>query len=175
MQKNYKAAFVFIIAFVCNLGLHAQGKVVYKDVLHNGKEAKLNLATGEFIFKDSKGNDSIVNARRNDNDNSIERLNYHVVQQGETLDVVAKQYGLTASKLKQANKLKSSVISEGQKLRVRNFTDVKEGEEADVWVVASGNTLYGISIKTGVSVDALKRLNGLKSNKLAIGQKLFLK
>ncbi|SFD34012.1 LysM peptidoglycan-binding domain-containing protein [Algibacter pectinivorans] len=174
MQKNYRAL-LFIMVLACYMSMHAQGRVVYKDVLLNGKEAKLKLATGEFIFKDSKGNDSIVNARRNGDDNSIERLNYHIVQQGETLDDVAKQYGLTASKLKQANKLKSSLISAGQKLRVRNFEAVKENEALNVWVVASGNTLYNISRKTGVSVATLKRLNGLKSNKLAIGQKLFLK
>ena len=152
-----------------------QALKIYKDVLLNGKEAKLNLATGEFIFKDSNGNDSIVNARKNTEDNSIARLNYHTVVAGENLDIISKQYGLTINIIKDANNLKTTLVSVGQKLRVRNFNEVDKIDTSDVWVVVKGNSLYGISRKTGVSIETIKRLNGLKNNNLSIGQKLYLK
>lgn len=175
MQRNYKILCFIIVVLACKLSLQAQTKTVYKDVLLNGKEAKLNLATGEFIFRDSKGNDSIVNARKKTEDNSIERLNYHTVASGENLDIIAQQYGLTINKIKVANNLKTTLVSVGQKLRVRNFLKEDENKPENIWVVAKGQTLYYIHIKTGVSVETIKRLNGLKNNNLSIGQKLYLK
>ncbi|MGF1678565.1 MAG: LysM peptidoglycan-binding domain-containing protein [Candidatus Methylacidiphilales bacterium] len=42
------------------------------------------------------------------------------------------------------------------------------------YVVQRGDTLWGISQKTGTSVDALKRLNQLSNNNLQIGRELIL-
>jgi len=42
------------------------------------------------------------------------------------------------------------------------------------YVVKSGDTLYGIAGKYGVTVNAIKSLNGLVSNTLHIGQKLLI-
>lgn len=174
MQKNYKNLF-FLVVLACVFNLEAQSRTIYKDVLLNGKQARLNVATGEFIFTGSDGKDSIVNARRKNEDFSLERLNYHTVQKGENLLNIAKQYGLTLKKIKDANNLKTTLVSVGQKLRVRNFEDEKINKSEDIWVVAKGHTLYYISKKTGVNVMDIKRLNGLKSNNLSIGQKLYLK
>lgn len=175
MRRNYKTICLIIAVLACSYNLTAQSKTSFKDVLLNGKEAKLNLATGEFIFKDANGNDSIVNARKRTEDNSIDRLNYHTVVAGENLAIISKQYGLTINKIKEANNLKTTLVSVGQKLRVRNFNEVAKTDSAKVWVVEKGNSLYGISRKTGVSIETIKRLNGLKNNNLSIGQKLYLK
>ena len=42
------------------------------------------------------------------------------------------------------------------------------------YTVKKGDTLYGISKKFNVPVDALKRYNGLDSNAINIGQKLYI-
>ncbi len=42
------------------------------------------------------------------------------------------------------------------------------------YTVASGDTLYGISRKTGASVESIKRANGLSSGVIQIGQKLTI-
>ncbi|MEN0000459.1 MAG: peptidoglycan DD-metalloendopeptidase family protein [Pseudomonadota bacterium] len=42
------------------------------------------------------------------------------------------------------------------------------------YIVQSGDTLYGISRKTGASVDALRRTNSLTSDSLRIGQALIV-
>ena len=175
MPKNYSFIFLFIVLCTSVVNLQAQTKIAYKDVLLNGKPARLNLSTGEFIFIGSDGNDSIVKAKRPDEDYSIERLNYHIVKPGENLLEISGQYGLTLSEIKAANNLKTTLVSVGQKLRVRNIEDEDVNNSESIWIVSKGHTLYYISKKTGISVETIKRLNGLKGNNLAIGQKLYLK
>ncbi|WP_298553408.1 LysM peptidoglycan-binding domain-containing protein [uncultured Algibacter sp.] len=175
MQKNYKILVLIMVVLTCKYNLQAQTKIIYKDVLLNGKPAKLNVATGEFTLIDSSGNDSIVNARKSNEDNSIKRLNYHTVKPGDNLAIISQQYGLTINKIKEVNNLKTTLVSVGQKLRVRNFDEEEQSNLDDIWVVSKGNTLYSISRKTGVSIETIKLLNGLKSNHLSIGQKLYLK
>lgn len=175
MLRNFKFVLCVLVTFVCTT-MSAQQKPYFKDVLLNGKAAKLNLATGEFIFVGSDGKDSIVNARKkNEEDISINRLNYHIVAPGENLLDISKQYGLSLVKIKEVNNLKTTLVTVGHKLRVRNFDEPDPDQSADIWEVKKGHTLYYISIKTNVSVAALKRLNGLKNNNLSIGQKLYLK
>ena len=43
------------------------------------------------------------------------------------------------------------------------------------YTVRSGDTLFGISVKFGISVDAIMKLNGLRSNEIRPGMKLRLK
>jgi peptidoglycan endopeptidase LytF len=43
------------------------------------------------------------------------------------------------------------------------------------YTVKKGDNLYSIAKKHGISVDVLKKINGLESNNLSIGQKLKLK
>lgn len=45
----------------------------------------------------------------------------------------------------------------------------------ETYKVIKGDTLYSISKKYGLTVDALKKLNGLKSNNIKVGQTLFVK
>ena len=176
MRKSYKTLFLLIVIVVCNLNLQAQTITSYKDVLLNGKPARLNLATGEFTLKDSKGNDSIVNRGKiKHEDFSINRLNFHTVKAGENLAVISKQYGLTLKEIKEANNLETTLVSVGQKLRVRNFDKADQTKAKNVWEVLKGHTLYHISKETGVNITTIKRLNGLKNNNLSIGQKLYLK
>ncbi len=47
-------------------------------------------------------------------------------------------------------------------------------QDSNVYIVKSGDTLYGIAKKYNLSVDDLKRLNNLTSNTLAVGQKLIV-
>jgi peptidoglycan endopeptidase LytE len=44
----------------------------------------------------------------------------------------------------------------------------------NTYIVQRGDTLYGISKKYNTSVQSIKELNNLKSDKLDIGQKLIL-
>lgn len=59
----------------------------------------------------------------------------------------------------------------GKVVRVSN----EKYTESDYVIVSKGDTLYSIAKKNNITVDKLMWLNGLKSNEIAIGQKLYLK
>lgn len=113
---------------------------------------------------------------------------YHTVSKGETLGGIAARYGTTVYNIKSWNGLSSSIIYPGQKLKIygkhppknntqtNNNYSVSTGGGTIVWhKVSRGETLWGISQKYGCSVDEIKQLNGLTSDKLRVGQKLKVK
>lgn len=55
----------------------------------------------------------------------------------------------------------------------KSATPAKTGS-GTTYTVKSGDSLWSISKKYGVSVDHIKKLNNLKSNDLKVGQKLKL-
>ena len=98
--------------------------------------------------------------------------NYYIVKSGDTLYSIAKKYGLTVDELKKMNNLSSNTLSINQKLLVGN--DMNTDDNYDVYVVKSGDTLWGIASKYNTSVDKIKDINNLNSNNLSIGQKLLV-
>jgi len=70
------------------------------------------------------------------------------------------------------NNLSSNTLSINQKLLVGN--DMSTDDNYDVYVVKSGDTLWGIASKYNTSVDKIKDINNLNSNNLSIGQKLLV-
>lgn len=98
--------------------------------------------------------------------------NYYIVQKGDSLWGIANKYGLSVDKLKELNNLSSNNLSIGQKLLVK---DTSSSDDVGVYyTVKSGDTLYGIANKYGLSVDDLKTMNNLSSNNLFIGQMLLV-
>lgn len=107
----------------------------------------------------------------------------HVVKSGETLGKIAARYKCSVTDLKKWNNLKSTTIKVGQRLKVyppetlntssKSATPAKTGS-GTTYTVKSGDSLWSISKKYGVSVDHIKKLNNLKSNDLKVGQKLKL-
>lgn len=96
---------------------------------------------------------------------------YEVVK-GDTLWGIGQAHNMTAQEIKDLNNLSSDTLSIGQTLKL------KEGEseiaKPDTYKVKKGDTLWGISQKTGVSVADLKEFNGLDSNIISINQELKL-
>jgi TolA-binding protein len=90
----------------------------------------------------------------------------------QTVDALAKSGGITASKVPAPASATSAPAptaappapTAGAPAQERPFHEVKAGE-----------TLYRISVQHKVSVDELKRINKLKSNNIAVGQKIYLK
>ena len=94
--------------------------------------------------------------------------NIYVVKSGDTLYSIANKYGMTVNELKNLNNLTSDILSIGQQLTVKN----ESASTLDTYTVKSGDTLYSIANKYGMSVSDLKSLNNLTSNILSIGQVL---
>ena len=98
---------------------------------------------------------------------NMDQVNVYTVKSGDTLWSIAKNNGLTVDELKKLNNLTSNKLSIGQKLKLSSDT-ISE----DTYIVKSGDTLYAIAKKNGISVDELKKYNNLNSNSLSIGQVL---
>lgn len=97
----------------------------------------------------------------------------YTVKKGDTLYSIAGRYGITVDSLKIANGLTSNNLKIGQKLTVPNNSSTTPSGST-TYMVKSGDTLYGIATKYGVSVEDIKRVNGLSNNLLQIGQKLTI-
>lgn len=106
----------------------------------------------------------------------------HVVVRGDNLWTVARRYNLTVAAIAEANKLSpEATLQPGQKLllpapkRAATVTTAAEtgaGDDARVHVVKGGDTLGTIARQHGTTIATLKRLNGLKSDLVRVGQRL---
>lgn len=97
--------------------------------------------------------------------------NTYVVKSGDTLWSIARKNNMTVDELKKLNNLTSNALSVGQVLKLSSTTS----SQADTYTVKSGDTLYSIANKYGLSVNELKSINNLSTNTLSIGQVLKLK
>lgn len=259
MQKNYRLILTLILCIISGVSIAAQDTVEYKDVVLDGKPAKLNVATGEItlvnaedkkeqqveeiveiakketkVTSDLKMNHADMIAAESDfyivqkgdnllklserynvslrdlknannlettlirpgqklrvknfdaiNENEIKEsyhtsfnassTNEHIVVKGETLYSLSKRYDMTVSDLKKKNNLTSNLIKIGQILKIGDYNESDNENNASLWIVSKGDTLYSIARKNGTTVDAIKQLNGLTSNLISIGQKLQLR
>ena len=97
----------------------------------------------------------------------------HIVSSKESLYSIAKLYGLTISDLKGINDLSSNNLSIGQKLNIKNETS--KVPNSQIHIVTKGDTLFSVSKLYSLTVEELKKINGLNSNDLSIGQALLIK
>ncbi|WP_163970297.1 C40 family peptidase [Oceanobacillus halotolerans] len=104
----------------------------------------------------------------------------HTVSTGDSLWAIANKYNVTVDGLRSANNLSSNVLSIGQTLTIpgenQSSTQNKEipTTSNSQYTVKSGDSLWGISSKHNVSVDALRSTNNLDSDRLQIGQTLVI-
>lgn len=92
----------------------------------------------------------------------------YVVKAGDSLWLIARRYNTTVDTIKNINGLTSNMITTGQILKI------PAGQNAPYieYTVQSGDSLWLIARKYGTTVDAIKNLNGLTSDRLNIGQLL---
>ncbi|MGZ5303407.1 MAG: LysM peptidoglycan-binding domain-containing protein [Bacteroidia bacterium] len=110
---------------------------------------------------------------------------YYTVKQGETVFSISRKLQVPVNKIHEWNNLEDNTVKPGQRLKIKTADEAEnvavnnDEPEADVstnlHVVEAGETLYSISRKYGVSVDALKLINGLGGNAISPGQKLKVK
>jgi len=103
---------------------------------------------------------------------SKSKTSTHTVTSGENLTMIADEYNMSVSDLKEINDLSSDVIMTGQKLKVKwskSGKNTNSGNKSS-HKVKSGETLASISDKYNVSISNLRKWNKLKSDKILIGQ-----
>ncbi len=109
---------------------------------------------------------------------------FHTVKRGESLGSIARTYKCSVNDLMRWNNLKSQTIHPNQKLIISSTTSTNKTVQTTtqttvdlknnpiIHTVKSGDSLWSISNKYGVSVDKIKQDNSLKDNSIQIGQKI---
>ncbi len=104
------------------------------------------------------------------------------VRRGDTLGGISQRFGVSVASIQQNNNLKGSTIFPDQELTIHAAaqpartvaSETESSENSKTYQVQSGDSLYQIARKFGVSVDSIKRLNGLDNNRIYPGQSLSL-
>ncbi|MFZ8787148.1 LysM peptidoglycan-binding domain-containing protein [Thermocrinis sp.] len=97
---------------------------------------------------------------------------YHKVKSGETLEKIARNYGVSVQELIKANKnINPNKLKVGENLCIPQKTSAKARDYA-IYKVKKGDTLYSIAKKFDVDVQELKSFNNLKSEKIIEGQEI---
>ena len=99
------------------------------------------------------------------------------VKQGDSLYSLSRRFGVSVDSLRDVNGLRSSVVNVGQKLIIpatAKNQPTPADAKADTYKVRRGDTLGAIAAKYDTTAAQLRRINGLKSNTLRIGQVLQL-
>ncbi|MBP5337130.1 MAG: LysM peptidoglycan-binding domain-containing protein [Bacteroidales bacterium] len=140
--------------------------------------------------KSGSGGKSSTGKSSGSSTSSQQRIAYKV-KSGDYLGKIASRYGVTVNQLKSWNKLKSNSIQVGQTLYIykNGGPTISQGSTGSssssssttskpktvIYTVKSGDSLTKIAAKyPGVSVDDIKKANGLKSDAIRAGQKLTI-
>lgn len=106
---------------------------------------------------------------------------YHKVIRGESFYRIARKYGVSISHLRRTNGLSQRyVLKAGDRLKVSKTT-VKSSlrqpsnQKGDSYVVRKGDTLFGIALKHGVSLDKLAKANRIaRRENIRVGYRLWI-
>lgn len=98
----------------------------------------------------------------------------YTVRKGDSLGKIAQLYGVKIADIQRWNGLPNYFIYPGQKLVVYSNRQPQETTPAKHYV-QRGDTLWGIARRYGVSVEYLKKINGLKSDALRAGTYLKIR
>ena len=99
--------------------------------------------------------------------------NTYTVKSGDSLWSIARKHNTTVSEIQKLNQLSSTLLQVGQVLKLPGSTSSSEsGVTSNTYTVKSGDSLWSIANRFGVTVKELMDYNNLNSNLLSIGQVL---
>jgi membrane-bound lytic murein transglycosylase D len=102
----------------------------------------------------------------------------HKVQKGETLGGIAEKYKVSAANLRSWNKIRNNTIYAGSTLKIYTSATATTSQDGsfEYYTVKSGDNLWDIANKLGITVQNIRSLNGLGSNsRIYPGQKLKIR
>jgi N-acetylmuramoyl-L-alanine amidase len=95
----------------------------------------------------------------------------HTVKSGEYLGAIANKYKVSVGAIRKENRLRSSVLRVGQKLKITVSLKDKPLRKHQV---KRGEYLSKIAKDYGVSIDSIRQANQLHSDQLAVKQILII-
>jgi membrane-bound lytic murein transglycosylase D len=121
------------------------------------------------------------------------KFEFHTVRRGETLASIARRYKVNQADLRAANELPSNRVSANQQLRIparstsglpaagrpsasASTMAARTGSSGPLtYQVRRGDTLVSIARRFDTTVESLKRINQLSSDRIGIGQRLTVR
>ena len=154
--------------------------------------AKANLELNRVAILDSAGKvgrrDIELMAKKTTGSTYGRELIVYQVRSGDVLGLIAQRHGVRTEDIRSWNNLSSNMIRVGQKINLWVLPSLQDKTSAapsasavisigdtKTYTVQPGDTLWDISKKVpGLTIEKIKSLNNLKTNKLKPGQKLRL-
>lgn len=165
-------------------------QVTIDDLKKENPELTAGLKVGQVLKVPSKHTASAGPTKETGHTSSKQEKDIHKVASGETLYSIAKKYDLSVQELKNFNPgLEVNNLQVGQELKVKKGsvaatpvkTEVRSQEpargtkaSAKQHQVVAKETLYSISKRYKVSIDALKKANPDLAGGLKVGQVLTI-
>ena len=101
-------------------------------------------------------------------DDENEEYSEYIVQKGDSLWKISRDYNVTGKELIELNNLATTTLQIGDKLLV----PINKTEK--IYTVQRGDTLWSIAKENNVTVNELKEKNNLTTNLLSIGQTIII-
>jgi len=99
----------------------------------------------------------------------------HKVKRGDSLWIIAKNYGTTTKNIQELNKLKTTDLHIGQVLKIPGYPSKKSVGALKTYLVKQGDNPFIIARVHNMSLNRLLRINRLSSrSKIYPGQKLYI-
>ncbi len=151
--------------------------------------AKMNLELNRISILDSTSRvgkkEAELLAKNSAGSTYGRELVVYRVRSGDVLGLIAQRHGVRVDDLKKWNNLRGNTIHPGQRINVwllpsmasaaKPSSTIAIDQDTKTYTVQPGDTLWDISKKKpGLTIEKIKSLNNLKSNKLQPGQKLIL-
>lgn len=139
-----------------------------------------NLRRSSFIVAGKKlkipRKGTIVYRSKKYNETKYKNASSHVVKSGDSLWIIAKQYGTTTKKIQELNNLSTANLHIGQVLKIRERKDDKpSGEYLKTYLVKPGDSPFQIAQLHKMPLERFMRINRLTPrNKIYPGQRLYV-
>lgn len=146
-----------------------------------------NNIQNNFIYPGQK---LIIAKKANNNQNTHTNTNTstnnktYTVKAGDSVWAIAQKTGVSMDTLRSLNNIKNNFIYPGQQLKLSNSNSSSNTTNSGktnattnsgkTYTVKSGDSVWAIAQKTGVSMDTLRSLNNIKNNFIYPGQQLKL-
>ncbi|WP_163411065.1 muramidase family protein [Flavobacterium ajazii] len=99
----------------------------------------------------------------------------HKIQKGETAYFIAQKYKVSVEEIYKLNPESQNGIKDNQIIKIPVHSSQKiNQDQQNIHIVAEKETLYGLSKKYNVSVEAIQNANPILANGLQVGQELII-